>query len=162
MTIQANISEMFIEQLQGEIISRAWQGREGGAGQALVHLFGRLSELVINRLNQVPDKHFLAFLNEAGVDLLAPRPASTELTFTPAEDGPPVIRVPAGTELAIANSFTSEACMRVALGAQQLHGGAGVDLDHDLHFYFRRAKALELKFGSAPLHLEALEHEIGL
>ena len=70
--------------------------------------------------------------------------------------------LPAGRELAIANAFTSEACMRVAFGAQQLHGGAGVDLDHDLHFYFRRAKALELSFGSAPLHLEALETEMGL
>jgi alkylation response protein AidB-like acyl-CoA dehydrogenase len=68
----------------------------------------------------------------------------------------------AGRELAIANAFTSDACMRVAFGAQQLHGGAGVDLDHDLHFYFRRAKALELSFGSAPIHLEALESEIGL
>jgi len=70
--------------------------------------------------------------------------------------------LPAGKELAIANAFTSEACMRVAFGAQQLHGGAGVDLDHDLHFYFRRAKALELSFGSAPIHLEALEREIGI
>jgi alkylation response protein AidB-like acyl-CoA dehydrogenase len=70
--------------------------------------------------------------------------------------------VPAGRELAIANSFTTEACMRVAFGAQQLHGGAGVDLDHDLHFYFRRAKALELSFGSAQIHLEVLGDEIGL
>jgi alkylation response protein AidB-like acyl-CoA dehydrogenase len=70
--------------------------------------------------------------------------------------------VPAGRELAIANAFTTEACVRVAFGAQQLHGGIGIDLDYDLHFYFRRAKALELSFGSAPLHLEALEREIGL
>jgi alkylation response protein AidB-like acyl-CoA dehydrogenase len=70
--------------------------------------------------------------------------------------------VPAGRELAIANSFTTEACVRVAFGAQQLHGGIGIDLDYDLHFYFRRAKALELSFGSAPIHLEALEGEMGL
>jgi alkylation response protein AidB-like acyl-CoA dehydrogenase len=70
--------------------------------------------------------------------------------------------LPAGTELAIANAFTSDACMRVAFGAQQLHGGAGVDLDHDLHFYFRRAKAIELKLGAAPVHLKALEAQLGL
>ena len=70
--------------------------------------------------------------------------------------------LPAARELAIAKAFTSDACQRVAFLAQQLHGGAGVDLDHDLHFYYRRAKALELNFGSAPLYLEALEGEIGL
>ncbi len=70
--------------------------------------------------------------------------------------------LPAAKELAIAKAFTSDACQRVAFGAQQLHGGIGVDLDYDLHFYYRRAKALELKFGSAPLHLQALEKEIGL
>jgi alkylation response protein AidB-like acyl-CoA dehydrogenase len=70
--------------------------------------------------------------------------------------------LPAGKELAVANAFTTEACVRVAFGAQQLHGGIGIDLDYDLHFYFRRAKALELSFGSAPLHLEALEREIGI
>ncbi len=63
-------------------------------------------------------------------------------------------------ELSIAKTFTSDACQRVAFGAQQLHGGMGVDTDYDLHFYFRRAKAMELKFGSAPVHLEALEREI--
>jgi alkylation response protein AidB-like acyl-CoA dehydrogenase len=69
---------------------------------------------------------------------------------------------PAARELAIAKAFTSDACQRVAFLAQQLHGGAGVDMDHDLHFYYRRAKALELNLGSAPIHLEALEKEIGL
>jgi alkylation response protein AidB-like acyl-CoA dehydrogenase len=70
--------------------------------------------------------------------------------------------LPAAREIAIAKAFTSDACQRVAFQAQQLHGGAGVDLDHDPHFYYRRAKALELNFGSAPIHLKALESEIGL
>jgi 3-oxocholest-4-en-26-oyl-CoA dehydrogenase beta subunit len=70
--------------------------------------------------------------------------------------------LPAAKELAIAKAFTSDACQRVAFGAQQLHGGIGVDLAYDLHFYYRRAKALDLKFGPAPLHLKALENEIGL
>jgi alkylation response protein AidB-like acyl-CoA dehydrogenase len=69
---------------------------------------------------------------------------------------------PAAREIAIAKAFTSDACQRVAFLAQQLHGGAGVDTGHDLHFYYRRAKALELNGGSAPIHLAALEKEIGL
>ena len=70
--------------------------------------------------------------------------------------------LPAGRELAIAAAFTTEACQRVAFGAQQLHGGAGVDVANDLHFYYRRAKALELQLGASPLHLQALEGHIGL
>jgi len=68
----------------------------------------------------------------------------------------------AARELAIAQAFTSDACQRVAFMAQQLHGGMGVDMANDLHFYYRRAKAMELQFGAAPLHLKALEREIGL
>jgi hypothetical protein len=83
-----------------------WQGQKGEAGWAMARLFSRLSELTINRLNQVPDKHFLAFLNAAGVDLLAPRPASVEISFGIAEDGPALIRVPAGTQVATLQTET--------------------------------------------------------
>lgn len=69
---------------------------------------------------------------------------------------------PAARELSIAKAFTSDACQRVAFGAQQLHGGIGVDLDYDLHFYFRKAKAMELKHGPAPIHFRALESVLGL
>jgi len=70
--------------------------------------------------------------------------------------------LPAEREVAIAKAFTNIACQRVALSAQQLHGGVGVDMDSDLHFYFRRAKAFELSLGSTPFHLETLEAEIRL
>jgi alkylation response protein AidB-like acyl-CoA dehydrogenase len=70
--------------------------------------------------------------------------------------------LPAARALAIARAFTSDACQRVAFLAQQLHGGMGVDMANDLHYYYRRAKAMELQFGAAPLHLKALEREIGL
>jgi hypothetical protein len=35
-------------------------------------------------------------------------------------------------------------------------------MDYDLHYYFRRAKAYELNLGAAPVHLKALETELGL
>jgi len=70
--------------------------------------------------------------------------------------------LPAAKEVAIAKAFTGNACQRVAFSAQQLHGAIGVDLDYDLHFYFRRAKAFELNFGATPYHLGALASELGL
>jgi len=68
--------------------------------------------------------------------------------------------LPADREVAIAKAFANIACERIAFGAQQLHGGVGVDKDYDLHFYFRRAKAFALTLGSTPFHLKTLEAEI--
>jgi alkylation response protein AidB-like acyl-CoA dehydrogenase len=70
--------------------------------------------------------------------------------------------MPAAKEIAIAKAFTSDACQRAGATAHQLHGGIGVDTDNDLHFYFRRAKAMALKFGPSLIHLEALEAELGM
>ncbi len=69
---------------------------------------------------------------------------------------------PAPREVAIAKAFTSNACQRVSYNATQVHGGMGVDMDNDLHFYFRRSKARDLRFGPAAIHLQALEAELGL
>ena len=59
-------------------------------------------------------------------------------------------------EVSVAKYFTNKASQRVAFSAQQLHGGVGVSLEYDLHFYYRRAKAFELKFGPQALHLGRL------
>jgi alkylation response protein AidB-like acyl-CoA dehydrogenase len=64
-------------------------------------------------------------------------------------------------EVAIAKAFTSKAVRRVAFSAQQLHAGMGYDLDHELHYYYRRAKALELKMGAVPAQLRALHPVLG-
>ena len=65
-------------------------------------------------------------------------------------------------EASIAKAWVSDACQRVAFGAQQVHGGVGVDLDYDLQLYFRRAKALEVELGSAPQHREHVGATLGL
>jgi len=69
--------------------------------------------------------------------------------------------LPADREVAIAKAFANLACQRVTSSAQHLHGGIGVDVDYDLHYYFRRAKAFELSLGNTPLHLRTIEAEIG-
>ncbi|MBM4444614.1 MAG: acyl-CoA dehydrogenase [Chloroflexi bacterium] len=68
--------------------------------------------------------------------------------------------LPAEKEVAMAKSWTSDACLRVTSGAQHIHGGVGMDLDYDLHYYFRWAKALELDLGAAPTHRAAAEPAI--
>ncbi len=68
--------------------------------------------------------------------------------------------MPADREVAIAKAWTSDACQRVTAGAQHIHGGVGMDLDYDLHYYFRWSKALELDFGAAPIHRSIAEPSI--
>ncbi|MBI2963974.1 MAG: acyl-CoA/acyl-ACP dehydrogenase [Deltaproteobacteria bacterium] len=55
---------------------------------------------------------------------------------------------------AMAKSYTSDACRTVAGEAIQIHGGIGFTWEHDLHIYFKRAKASELTFGDAAYNRE--------
>ncbi|MBM4462691.1 MAG: acyl-CoA dehydrogenase [Chloroflexi bacterium] len=68
--------------------------------------------------------------------------------------------LPAQREVAIAKAWVSDACQRVAYSAQHLHGGIGMDLDYDLHFYFEWAKARQLSLGPTPYHLASIEPTI--
>jgi len=63
----------------------------------------------------------------------------------------------AGREVAIAKAWTADACQRVAYAAQHLHGGIGMDLEYDLHFYFEWAKSRELNLGPAWYQLSQIE-----
>jgi hypothetical protein len=69
-------------------------------GPALVSLFARLMEIIITRLNQVPDKNFLAFLDLIGIKLRPPVPAKALLQFSPAEKVTLNARVPTHTQVA--------------------------------------------------------------
>ncbi|HVP54602.1 MAG TPA: putative baseplate assembly protein [Candidatus Eisenbacteria bacterium] len=71
-----------------------------GLGEGLVGVAARFSEIVIQRLNQVPQKNFLAFLNLLGASLLPPQPARVPLTFYLAKGSPTDGLVPAGTQVA--------------------------------------------------------------
>ena len=57
---------------------------ESDPGITLVELFAWLSEILIHRLNQVPDLNYIKFLQLLGIELQAAQPARAELTFTPA------------------------------------------------------------------------------
>jgi hypothetical protein len=98
--------DQVIETLENDLKSLdiGWDGRQGGPGWAFVRLFGRLSDLAVQRLNQVPDKHFFAFLNAAGIDFVPSNAAETELTFTLADDAPAAVLIPQGSQMATAKT----------------------------------------------------------
>jgi alkylation response protein AidB-like acyl-CoA dehydrogenase len=70
--------------------------------------------------------------------------------------------VPCTKEIAIAKAWTGKASQRVLALAHQIHGAIGATIEHDLHYYTRRAKAAELAFGDADFYQEVVAREMGL
>jgi len=70
--------------------------------------------------------------------------------------------LPCTKEVAIAKAWTSQASQRIAAVAHQIHGAVGVTIEHDLHYYTKRAKAAELAFGDGNFYREVVAKEMGL
>lgn len=62
----------------------------------------------------------------------------------------------AAQEVATAKFWAAEAGHRVAHTAVHVHGGVGIDIDHQLHRYFVAAKRAEFALGGATAQLRAL------
>lgn len=58
--------------------------------------------------------------------------------------------------VSVAKAYTSDAARRVGNLSVQVHGGIGFTWEHDLHLYYKRAKADEFLFGDASFHRENL------
>lgn len=71
-------------------------------GTALIAVFGRFAEQVIDRLNRAPEKSYLAFLNLIGTSMLPPQPARVPLAFQLAPGSPVDAAVGAGAQVAAA------------------------------------------------------------
>src|SRR6266540_5345458 len=74
-----------------------WRPRADGqpdGGTTLIRMFARMIELLADRLNQVPDKTFLAFLDLIGTQIQPPQPARVPLTFHLAAGSPNDALVP--------------------------------------------------------------------
>lgn len=71
-------------------------------GMVLVEVFAHLTEVMLYRLNRVPERMFVEFLNLLGVRRHPPSAAWTELTFTRAGDGTGAVTIAAGTRVAAA------------------------------------------------------------
>lgn len=79
---------------------------ESDPGMALVQLFAWLSEMIIYRLNKVPEKNYRKFLELIGIELEPAKPAATDLTFTLTDGAPTdvVHTIPANTRVALSDA----------------------------------------------------------
>ncbi|MGO4462069.1 putative baseplate assembly protein [Streptomyces sp. M-16] len=78
-------------------------------GITLVETVAHMADQIVYRLNRVPEKNHLAFLDLVGITLFPPSAARTDVTFwlsAPQED---VILVPAGAEVATLRTEREEA-----------------------------------------------------
>ncbi|MGI5240981.1 putative baseplate assembly protein [Dactylosporangium sp. CA-139066] len=73
-------------------------------GITLVETFAHLTEVLLYRLNRLPEKAFVEFLNLLGVTRRPPAAAWAELTFTRAGEEKPRVAIPAGTRVAAAGT----------------------------------------------------------
>ncbi|MER6595380.1 putative baseplate assembly protein, partial [Micromonospora purpureochromogenes] len=69
-------------------------------GIALVEAFAHLTEVMIYRLNQLPEKAYVQFLNLLGVARHAPSAAWADVRFTRTGGDHGAVRIPAGTRVA--------------------------------------------------------------
>lgn len=69
-------------------------------GITLVELFAWMTEMVLYRLNQVPEKNYVKFMELLGLRLQEAETARTEVTFYLASPQEQVITIPKGSEVA--------------------------------------------------------------
>jgi len=58
--------------------------------------------------------------------------------------------------ISMAKAYASDSYREVGNLGIQVHGGIGFTWDHEIHFYYKRAKASELMFGDALYHRERI------
>jgi len=114
MTLEApNLDDRSFQDIVGEAVKMIprfcpeWTDyNPSDPGMTLIELMAWLTEMIIYRLNRVPDKNYIKFLELMGVDLKPPQPARAWLVFRTVEgakeDEMPVI--PAGTTVSTQGS----------------------------------------------------------
>ncbi|MEH2316518.1 putative baseplate assembly protein [Nostoc sp.] len=68
-------------------------------GITMMQLFSYLGEIILFRLNRVPDRNYIKFLQLIGVEQKAAAPARAEVTFTLVSPAPPTLYIPQGTQI---------------------------------------------------------------
>jgi len=78
-------------------------------GVTLIELFAWMTDQLIYRLNRVPDRNYVKFLELIGVSLFPPTAARTQVTFWLTSPQADVVRIAAGTQAATLRTETDAA-----------------------------------------------------
>jgi predicted phage baseplate assembly protein len=78
-------------------------------GVTLIELFAWMTEMTLYRMNRVPDKSYLRFMDLLGIQMKDPVPAETRLRFQLSAPQPGAITIQRGTEVATVRTSDREA-----------------------------------------------------
>jgi alkylation response protein AidB-like acyl-CoA dehydrogenase len=70
--------------------------------------------------------------------------------------------IPCDKEVSMAKAWCSDSYKDATWMAHQIHGGIGFTEEHDLHLYYKHAKASELSFGDSWCHRQKVAGEMGM
>ena len=135
-----NLDDRSFEQIKELVRSRIpryapeWTDfNESDPGITLIELFAWLTEMMLYRMNQVPERNYIKFLQLLNLELAPPTPAQAHLTFTP-RAGAEVQPIPQRSRVAAQSpqtgqliAFETEAgldLVRYALSDVQVYDGA--------------------------------------
>lgn len=77
---------------------------ESDPGITLLQLFSWLTEMMLYKMNQVPERNYIKFLQLLGMELRPAQPATAHLTFSPKAGAPVVGPVRQGTQVGATTS----------------------------------------------------------
>ena len=86
-------------------------------GITLIETFAWMTDILLYRVNRVPDRLYVKFLELVGVQLFPPHAARTEISFRLSSHHDDVVHIPAGTAVSTRRSISQE-----SLGFTTLHG----------------------------------------
>jgi predicted phage baseplate assembly protein len=96
-------------------------------GVTLIELFAWMTDMLLYRLNQVPDLHYIRFMEMLGIQLKEPVAANTWVTFWLSKPQETPVLIPAGTEVASQQTetersiiFTTDSDLRIHLPHLQM------------------------------------------
>lgn len=75
-------------------------------GVTLIELFAWMTDILLYRMNKVPDLHYVRFMEMLGIRLQEPFPAKALITFWLSVPQPSTVVIPAGTEVASTQTET--------------------------------------------------------
>jgi predicted phage baseplate assembly protein len=89
-------------------------------GITLIELFAWMMDILLYRLNRVPDKHFIKFMELVGIRLHEAEPARAPITFWLSAPQVNTILIPTGTEVATVRTETDPAIIFTTDGPLQI------------------------------------------
>ena len=89
-------------------------------GITLIELFAWMTDIVLYRLNRVPDKHFIKFMELIGMRLHEAEPARVPVSFWLTAPQPVTIIIPSDTEVATTRTETEPAIVFTTDGSMEI------------------------------------------